>query len=207
MRLNYAATYLLTLLASMLAGCAEGPVKADPKVVGELRERLELASEPADPVTPLDWRERMTAAEADPNDESADSPATPVSGEGGGVVLVGQVGGMPNPWGKAEPNFPWKAGQATFFLVDPSVAAEFADHQHAEGEDHADCPFCAREATAKADGVAAVNVLGPDGKPVAIDARELLGLKEGDVVVVRGAASMLGGELLVLDADGVFIRR
>jgi hypothetical protein len=206
MRPNPAATFLLMLLATSLAGCAEGPVKADPKVVGELRSRLELASEPADPVTPLDWRERVTAAEADPNDESADAPAS-TDGGAGGVVLVGQVGGMPNPWGEAEPNFPWKAGQATFFLVDPSVAAEFADHQHAEGEDHADCPFCAREATAKADGVAAVNVLGSDGKPVGIDARELLGLKEGDVVVVRGAATLLGGELLVLDADGVYVRR
>ncbi|MGL4512848.1 MAG: hypothetical protein ACRCT8_07130 [Lacipirellulaceae bacterium] len=189
----------------VLAGCAEGPVKADPKVVAELRQRLLLDAEPSDPLTPLDWRDRQASADANTDDESDDE--APASSADAPVVLVGQVGGMPNPWGKEQPDFPWKRGVATFFLVDPSVVADFADHVHKEGEEDGDCPFCAREATEKADGVAAVNLLGADGKTAAVDVRELVDVKEGDVVVVRGKATLLGGELLVLDADGVFVRR
>lgn len=186
---------ILTALCVLAPGCAEGPMKTDPKVLAQLREQLVLAEEPDGAVTTLDWREGLEES-SEEQDESDDS-----------VVLVGTVGGMPNPWGDTEPAFPWRDGEATFFLVDPSTAAEFAAHEEEVGGSHDDCPFCAREAVQKANAIAAVRFLDEAGKPTKVDARELFGLKAGDMVVVRGQASLLGEDLLVLDADALHVRR
>lgn len=190
---------LLSFPAVLLVGCAEGPVKADPAVVAALKERYVLTAEPADALTPLDWRDAQSA-----EGTAEQAPATT-----GRAVLVGQVGGMPNPWGEGtEPDFPWRAGQATFFLVDPSTAAEFADHADEAGEAHAaDCPFCSREAASKASSIAVVTFAGDDdlSRPAAVDARELFGLKEGDLVVVRGVAA-LKGDVLMVEAEGLYRR-
>ena len=207
----------LAVLITALAGCAEGPIKADPAIVAELQSRFLLDEEPGEAVTPIDWRDQQSSAdeETTPTGESSGTepsdapPANPaVVGSSDTVVLVGIVGGMPSPWADAEPDFPWRSNEATFFLVDPSTAAEFSDHADEAGDDHAaDCPFCAREAAKNASSIVAVSFLGPDGKPTPIDARELLGLAEGDMVVVRGKIStLLDGELLVLEADGLYAR-
>lgn len=192
-------TLAAPLLAVLAVGCAEGPVKTDPAMLASLRESLVLASEPDGAVTPLEWREEREAAESDDS-------AQPVA-EDRSVVLVGRVGGMPSPWGAdTEPDFPFRTGEATFFLVDPATAAEF-DSRAAEegGDDHAaDCPFCAREAANQASAVATVTV-SQHSAPMAIDARELFELKGGDLVVVRGAWS-LAGDALVVEADGVYRR-
>jgi predicted small lipoprotein YifL len=179
---------LLIVLVASLAGCAKGPVKADPAVVAELRAKLLLAEEPADAQTLLDWREGEQ--------------------EGETITLVGQIGGMPNPWGDTPPDFPWRAGEATFFVVDPATVAEFADHAAEDADAHAaDCPFCARKAASKSGSVAAVSFLASDGQAISIDARELLGVKTGDVVVVHGRPKPMGEDLLVIEAEGLFIRQ
>lgn len=192
--MNVPSLRLLSLLAlaAGLAGCAKGPVKPDPEAVAELREELVFEVEPADAVTALDWRDSQAEAE-----EASTS---------GKITLVGQIGGMPNPFGEGlEQEFPWKAGQASFFLVDPATVAEFVDHAGEAGEDHAaDCPFCAREAATKLPALAMVS-FKKDGKPIKVGAQELFGLKAGDLLVVRGVASEVG-ELLMIDADGLFVR-
>lgn len=193
-----AALFGLIGLLVLPAGCAEGPVKADPAIAEHLRVSFQLAEEPDGAQTPLDWREAAEGAEQ--GDAAAAAEPT-------GVVLMGRVGGMPNPWPESEANFPWREGEATFFLVDPATADDFAEHAGEAGDDHAaDCPFCAREAAAKSNAVAAVTFAGEDGKPAKVDARELFGLKPGDTVVVSGAAKLLGGELLVVEADGLYRR-
>ncbi len=178
----------LSLIATvLLTGCAKGPVKADPAVVAELRAKLLLTEEPAGAVTLLDWRASEQEAET--------------------ITLVGQIGGMPNPWGETAPDFPWRAREATFFVVDPATVTEFADHIGEDADAHvADCSFCARKVTEKASSIAAVSFLGSDGEALSIDARELLGVKVGDVVVVRGRPKPIGEDLLVIEADGLFIR-
>ena len=180
----------------LLGGCAEGPVKADPAVVAELRSRYLLGEEPAGAVTPVGWREEQ--------DESADE-AEIADRE---AVLVGRIGGMPNPFTETEAAYPWRENEATFFLVDPATAAEFAEHAEEQGDDHAaDCPFCAREAANKTSSIVAVTFVSSDGKPTPIDARELLGVAEGDTVVVRGKLSLvLPGDLLVMKASGLYTR-
>ena len=44
------------------------------------------------------------------------------------------------------------------------------------------------------------------GEIIRLDAPELLGLKENQAVVIRGKARLLGGSMLVIDADGVYTR-
>ncbi|MEO1496399.1 MAG: hypothetical protein AAFV43_04535 [Planctomycetota bacterium] len=208
------AVSLSFAVACFAIGCAQGPVKPDPDVAEERRAVLLLTEEPDGAQTPLDYREALDAEpDAAPSDTTAEAEAadtTPeigVEAEPTPVVLMGRVGGMPSPWADSEPDFPWRAGEATFFLVDPATADEFAEHAGDEGDDHAaDCPFCAREAASKSKAVAAVSFLDDDGKPEKIDARELFGLEKGDTVVVRGIPKLLGGELLVVEADGLYRR-
>lgn len=191
---------LLSLSLLALAGCAEGPVKPDPAVVKSLRELYVVDVEPADAVTPLDWREAHEAAAAGSD-----------AGEGKSkqVALVGTVGGMPNPWGaENEPDFPWKKGKAMFFLVDPSTVEEFASHAAEEGLEHAeDCPFCSREARGKTSSVAVVTfpASGDSQEPAAVDARDLFKLERGDLVVVHGEWS-LKGDVLMVSADKLYKR-
>ena len=52
-----------------------------------------------------------------------------------------------------------------------------------------------------------MNFVDEKGEIIRIDARELLGLKENQTVVVRGKAKLLGGAMLVIDADGVYTKR
>lgn len=193
----------LLSLAVALSGCTEAPTRPDPELVKSLRDRYVLAEEPADAQTTLDWRDAQP-------EEGEPAEAGEEASEDKTITLVGQIGGMPNPWGAAgnEEEFPWRAGKALFFLVDPSTVAEFAAHAEAEGVEHAaDCPFCSREAADKTDAVAVVSFAEEPGDtvPAAIDARDLFGLEAGDVVVVRGEWSLVG-DVLMVQANGIYRR-
>ena len=51
-----------------------------------------------------------------------------------------------------------------------------------------------------------VKVVDEQGKVVPVDSRELLGLKESDMVVVKGTAKKDNAGNLVVLAKGVFVR-
>lgn len=120
------------------------------------------------------------------------------------VTVVGQIGGMPNPWTETHPDFPWFAGQASFFLLDKKVAAQFAHHAQNHGGNH-QCAFCKSLAAKNAHAAAVVNLVDEQGKILKIDARDLLDLREGQTVTIRGRAELLGGTMLVLHADGIHL--
>lgn len=183
-----ALSFLLafTLLA---VGCFEDGASTAGVDVAAAQKQFVLAAEPADPQTVLDLREQ----------EGGFSE--------GDVVLVGQVGGMPNPWQDEEANFPWREGQASFFIVDPSTVAEFSGHSHAAGDDHADCVFCQSKAAKSVDSIAGVSFFGADGQPLAVDARKLFDVKENDIVVIKGHAQKLSGDLIVVTATGIYVRK
>ncbi|QDT70703.1 hypothetical protein MalM25_36580 [Planctomycetes bacterium MalM25] len=202
---------VLALLAAplWLTGCAEGPVKPDPAKVAALQERFVLEVEPADALSPLDWREQQTAEEG-PVEVSATLDSAEEEAEAsddGRAVFIGRVGGMPDPFEKGlEPNFPWRDGKTVFFLVDAATADEFTDHLAEQDEDHAaNCPFCAAHAANKLSAVATVIFPDESDEAASIDARDVFGLKEGELVVVRGEPTVLG-DLLVVKADGLFRR-
>lgn len=202
---------VLALLAAplWLTGCAEGPVKPDPAVVAALRERFVLEVEPADALSPLDWRDQQ-AEEEGPVEVSAtlDSAGEePAADDDGRVVFIGRVGGMPDPFEKGlEPNFPWRNGKAVFFLVDAATADEFTDHLDGQDEDHAaNCPFCAAHAANKLSAVATVIFPDEGDEAAPVDSRDLFGVQEGELVVVRGEPTVIG-DLLIVKADGLFRR-
>ena len=186
------ALFALVSGIALVTGCAEGPVKVDPEKLAELRGKYVLGEEPEGAQTPVGWREDQPE-DTQPNETQ--------------VVLVGQIGGMPNPYPDTEKAYPWRENEATFFLVDPATAAEFADHLEDKGEDHAaDCPFCAREAANQVTSIVAVTFVDESGNTTPIDARELLSVAAGDTVVVRGKLSLRAGDLLVMKADGLYRR-
>lgn len=174
--------------ALVAVGCNRGAAATAGVDVDAARQKFVLAEEPEEVLTVLDLIDR------------------PEGFESGEVTLVGKVGGMPNPWQDQEPAFPWKEGQASFFLVDPATAASFADHEHAAGEDHSDCVFCQQRAKQSANSIAAVTFNQDAGSPYPVKADTLLGIAEGDVVVVTGEAKKMG-ELLVVNATGIYVRK
>lgn len=120
------------------------------------------------------------------------------------VVMVGIVGGVANPYSQTRPDFPFVKGEAVVFLADPAfVAEQGTEHQHAPGEE---CAFCAAHAADAAEAVAMVRFVDESGRPIKTDARELLGVKPGQTVVVTGVAKVLPGEVLGVDARGLYVR-
>jgi hypothetical protein len=122
------------------------------------------------------------------------------------VAMVGQVGGLANPWEETQPEFPFATNYAIFFLADPQAVAEHAEegHVHAPGEE---CAFCAAHADENSELFAMVRLVDENGKPIPVDARQLFDVKENDTVVVKGTAQVLEGGMLVVKATGVYVRK
>jgi hypothetical protein len=185
--------YGLVLLA-LGSWAVLGATAASP-VIEAHRSRLELASVPGKPTQVLELVGQLKSRQ-----QQSRSPQLEP------VILIGQIGGLPNPWSDTHPDFPWFAGQASFFLLDAKVATQFADHAKSHGGDH-NCVFCQRLAAKSAHAVAVVNLVDDEGATLRIDTRDLFPLREGQSVVVRGRAELLGGTMLVIHADGLQVRR
>jgi hypothetical protein len=162
--------------------------------VTRLQQQLRLSEEPKDVQQVLAVQKSFVAGRSKPNAETTR-----------GVVISGQIGGMSNLWPEQHPKFPWYEGQASFFLVDSKIASQFAAHAKHHGAGH-NCAFCQALAEKNATAIAVVNFVDEKGEIIRTDARELLGLKENQTVIVRGKAKLLGGAMLVIDADGVYTK-
>jgi hypothetical protein len=153
-----------------------GTTRHDDPAIAAQRAKYILAEEPAGAVGVLDARTGQTDLH--------------------NVVVVGRVGG---------PHATWEKGKATFVISDPSV-----DHDHANqpGHDEDNCPFCkARKKAGKTpDPTAIVQIRGDDGHILPIDAQELLNIREGQLVVVKGSGDIDTIGNLIVAASGVFIR-
>jgi hypothetical protein len=122
------------------------------------------------------------------------------------VAMVGQIGGLANPWEETQPEFPFSTNFAVFFLADPQAVAEHAEegHVHAPGEE---CAFCAAHAEENSEQFAMVRLLDEKGKPLPIDVREILDITDNDTVVVKGSAQIVEGGMLVVKATGIYVRK
>ena len=113
--------------------------------------------------------------------------------DGKPLVMVGRIGGAANPWIE---------GRAAFTLLDASMTV-VAEGDMAEGAVcTGDC--CATERLAC---TAVVKVVDGDGQLIAMDSRQLLGVKEADMVVVEGKAQKDKAGNFVMLANRVYIRR
>jgi hypothetical protein len=112
------------------------------------------------------------------------------------IVIAGRIG--------ARGMDPFLAGKASFSLLEIPTD----DHAHKPGHDADDCPFC-KKRNANSP-MAAVQFLGPDEKPLPIDARKLFGVQKGSDVVIRGTGVFdpkLGIPVIQMTADGIFVRK
>jgi len=112
------------------------------------------------------------------------------------VVVAGRIGGKgTSPFGKNE---------ATFSMLE--IPAD--EHAAKPGHKADDCPFCKKRMANSP--IAAVSFAGADGKVIPLDAQKLLGVAEGQDVVVRGNGFFdpkLGIPVIQINADGLFIRK
>ena len=152
-----------TLAAAVLAaGVFASPAAAlTPEMAAE-RSRLEIDQPPqkAPSVAPL-VKKMKSLPTFDGRREMRD------------VTLVGQIGGMPNPWKETHPDFPWYKNQATFFLVDTKLASQFAHHAEHHGGSH-ECAFCQNLAAKNAHSVAVVNLVDENGGPITLEEMDAL---------------------------------
>ena len=158
----------LCLVLLAVAGCGV----SDPEIVS-LRETFLLDNEPQGATGVLDLRESLSAEATD-------------------VVLVGQIGGVVDPW---------SPGQASFVIADPIATIDGEGH----GES-CDCPFC-RKSTDESEGLALVQFLDQDGEVCAHDARKVFGVAKDQMVVVEGRAELTSLGHIVVAARGLYIRR
>jgi len=110
------------------------------------------------------------------------------------IVVVGRIGGATNPWIE---------GRAAFMLLDASMVLVADGTECAEGEICMD-ECCAAE---RATSTTLVKVVDENGRVLRVDARQLLGLADNDMVVIRGKANKDDNGNFVVLADGVHVRR
>jgi hypothetical protein len=108
------------------------------------------------------------------------------------LVLLGRIGG-----GKQT----WSPTSAEFMLTDPTHQPP--DSKHACVDDN--CPFC-KDKHDTTSATAIVMLTDDHGAVPKFDARRLLPLKEGQLVVVRGPAEINSIGQLIVKARGVYIR-
>lgn len=113
--------------------------------------------------------------------------------DGDEVVLVGRIGGA-NPF----------TGRAAFTIVDMSLKS-CSDR---EGDNCATpWDFCCEAPDDLAKATVLVKFVDENGKTLTQDAKESMGLKELQTVVVRGIARRADGGAFTIVGSGLFVRK
>jgi hypothetical protein len=112
--------------------------------------------------------------------------------DGDDVVVVGRIGGSVDPW---------IADRAAFTIVDNSIEA-CSDIPGDKCKTPWD--YCCRTAELPS-ATALVKIVDNGGELVSVDARELLGVKELDRIVVHGKAARDDEGNLTVLADGIYV--
>lgn len=168
--------FILLFAATALVGCSASTTSG-PSAVGKA---ILLSEEPAGCAGIDDLKSSMlTGLNAD-----------------GAAVLVGRVGGGDNET--------WDPDKAAFLVSD--LALEIVKHDDAHGgSGHDDCAFCQAAKEKALESMALVQIVDDSGKVIPTDARQLLGLADGQVIVAEGQGTLEDGTL-VFSAKKVFVR-
>lgn len=110
--------------------------------------------------------------------------------QGETVVLVGRIGGRP---------VPFVGGRAVFLLADETLPP---------CTDGCATPwdFCCTPPNVIMEGLATVQVLGPDGKPLKTPLQNVNGLKPMAVVTVEGRVAKRDMNVFVVNADRIYVQ-
>jgi hypothetical protein len=113
------------------------------------------------------------------------------------VVLVARIGGIDGQT--------WDPNRAAFVAMDLSSIEEASQHAATE-HDSNQCPFCQAKKKKLLESTALVEIVDANGEVPSVDAQTLLGLEQGQDIVVRGEARVdrLGG--LAVRAAGIYLR-
>ncbi len=195
-----------------LAGCD----RQGSEIADQFRERFLVTESPSQPQTLSElMRTLAPAAEAEKPSAAAaaapqaasqtgggdQEPAPPAASQPAVADPLQSAGTLRDVWvvGRifAGDFDPWEQGRASFLI------SELPEEGHGEGHDADNCPFCKRKAAQAPKAM--VRFADEKGQTVGIDARELFGLKTGDVVAVRGSAKV--GELNTLMIDAAALHR
>lgn len=93
---------------------------------------------------------------------------------------------------------PWTEDQAAFVVTDAT------GHDGAAEHDPHQCPFCRRDIR---DHMAFVRFTDTEGRLIPVDARQLLRVTDGELLVVRGAISESEEDELAIDATQIHVVR
>ncbi len=149
------------------------------------------------------WREsggqfRLQEEPAEPQDVIQLRESLEQSGGQEDIVLVGRIDGLSHPT--------WDPDRAAFMVADLSLHHDESDPDGAPKHDADNCPFCKAKTKKELSGIALVEVVDESGNVPPIDARKLLGLSDGQTVVVRGHATLDKLGTLVVQASELFVR-
>jgi len=169
-----------------MAGCG-AQSEAHQSVLAGDGARFLLAEEPAGAVGILEHREAIGAPATDV-DVAPEEPMPAAD-----VVLWGRIGGKKHTWSERS---------AEFVITDPTFALQAGDHACTDDN----CPFCKDKHDA-ASAEAIVSLIDDQGQVPAVDARRLLPLEEGQMVVIRGQAEVNSLGLLTVRATGLYLRK
>jgi hypothetical protein len=125
---------------------------------------------------------------SEPSGAMGVSEALASTEDGDAITVVGRVGGTKSPF------------------VDGAAAFLIADESLKPCDDGCPVPWDYCCSPNLAESKATVRIVDPEGRIVAADARELLGIKELETVVVRGRAKRDGLGNLTVMAEGIHIR-
>ena len=118
------------------------------------------------------------------------------------VVVVGRISGLGQPT--------WDTERAAFMVADLSLALEEeaakAEHDETPKHDAENCPYCHDEKQKELAGLALVQVVDSNGSIPSVDARQLLGLREGQTIVVRGQGQIDKLGTVVVRTSGIYVR-
>lgn len=114
--------------------------------------------------------------------------------DGKPLVMVGRIGGAANPW---------IDGRAAFTVLDASMTVV------AEGEENSDAgTICTEECcdAERATCTALVKFVDANGSVLPVDSRQLLSVKQDDMLVIQGKAQKDKNGNFVMLADRVYVR-
>jgi hypothetical protein len=132
---------------------------------------------PAEPAGALSLEEAKAAIESDPN-----------------VVVMGRI--------EVDEETLRNAKEAVV-VISQFTPGDDA-HAQAAGHDPDDCPFCKRK---KADApLAIIQFEDEQGGLLPFDVHQLFGLRKGQVVIVRGHARLNELDMLLVSADGLYVK-
>jgi len=164
----------------VLAGCANSTSSESGGAVNG--QAFLLREPPADPLGVMACRERL---------EERDEPLE--------VSLVGRVGGLSQPT--------WDPEQAVFMVADLGLEQHEASEDDAPPHDADNCPYCRARKQKELAGLAMIKLVDAQGNTPAVSARQLLGVSEGQTIIVQGTAQLdpnLGS--LLVETRGVYVQ-